>query len=231
VQHLQERRCERRLEPSAQDSGHAQPPAAFRDDPVSELSGGLKKARGAGRAPSSWRPICSSSTSRPTISISPAIEWLEETLLGFAGSVLFRHARPALPRLGRAADRRARPRTLERAYPGNYRAYQQKKVEELETEAVHQRKFDKVLAQEEVWIRKGIEARRNEERRPGARLEALRTSARRGATASARSAWSSPKASARAAWSRTWKKSEKNYGDKRVVKKFTGRILRGDKVG
>ena len=45
-------------------------------------------------------------------------------------------------------------------YSGNFSAYQAKKAEVLEAEAVQNRKFDRLLAQEEVWIRKGIEARR-----------------------------------------------------------------------
>ena len=51
---------------------------------------------------------------------------------------------------------------------------QKKKAEALETEAVHQRKFDRVLAQEEVWVRKGIEARRTRNEGRVRRLEALR---------------------------------------------------------
>src|SRR6267378_908114 len=102
-----------------------------------------------------------------------AIEWLEETLLSFPGSVLLvTHDRRFLDSVA------LRIVVLDRghlsAYPGNYRAYQQKKAEELETEAVHRRKFDKVLAQEEVWIRKGIEARRTARSRRQGRPRARR---------------------------------------------------------
>ena len=47
-----------------------------------------------------------------------------------------------------------------RSYPGNFKAYEQRKEQELYAEEVERRKFDKFWAQEEVWIRKGIEARR-----------------------------------------------------------------------
>jgi ATP-binding cassette subfamily F protein uup len=62
-----------------------------------------------------------------------------------------------------------------RSYPGNYSAYERQKTAELAAEAVGRRKFDKFWAQEEVWIRRGIEARRTRNEGRVRRLEALRS--------------------------------------------------------
>ncbi|HEY6242185.1 MAG TPA: ATP-binding cassette domain-containing protein, partial [Burkholderiales bacterium] len=116
-------------------------------------------------------------------------------------------------------------------YPGNFAAYQQKKAEALETEAVHQRKFDKVLAQEEVWIRKGIEARRTRNEGRVRRLEALRIerAARRDRVGKVGLEIAQGDRSGRLV--AELEEVGKDFGDKRVVKNFSCRILRGDKVG
>ena len=65
-------------------------------------------------------------------------------------------------------------RGILRSYPGNFAAYETRKNEELNAEAIANRRFDKFWAQEEVWIRKGIEARRTRNEGRVRRLEALR---------------------------------------------------------
>ncbi len=60
------------------------------------------------------------------------------------------------------------------SFPGNFAAYQERKARLLEDEAVVNAKFDKFLAQEEVWIRQGVEARRTRNEGRVRRLEALR---------------------------------------------------------
>ena len=65
-------------------------------------------------------------------------------------------------------------RGILRSYPGNFAAYESRKNEELASEAVANRRFDKFWAQEEAWIRKGIEARRTRNEGRVRRLEALR---------------------------------------------------------
>jgi len=198
------------------------------DDPVSELSGGLKKRVALARALVMAPDLLL--LDEPTNHLDfIAIEWLEETLLSFPGSVLLvTHDRRFLDSVALRIVELDRGRLS--AYPGNYRAYQQKKAEELETEAVHQRKFDKVLAQEEVWIRKGIEARRTRNEGRVRRLEPCASSARRGAIASQGRAGACPRRALRPP-GRGSDEVGKRYGDKRVVEKFSGRILRGDKVG
>jgi ABC transport system ATP-binding/permease protein len=87
------------------------------------------------------------------------IEWLEELLLEFRGALLFvSHDRQFVNRIAtRIID-------LDRgqlsSWPGNYNDYAEKKASQLANEARENALFDKRLAQEEVWIRKGVEARR-----------------------------------------------------------------------
>jgi len=159
-----------------------------------------------------------------------AIEWLEETLLAFAGSVLVvTHDRRFLDSIALRIIELDRGRLS--GYPGNFAAYQQRKAEALEAEAVHQRKFDKVLAQEEVWIRKGIEARRTRNEGRVRRLEALRLerAARRDRVGKVGLEVAEGERSGRLV--AELDEVVKRYGGKPVVEKFTCRILRGDKVG
>ncbi len=102
-----------------------------------------------------------------------SIAWLEELLIGHRGAVLFvTHDRRFLDRVATRVVELDRGQL--RSYPGSFSAWQQRKAEELEHEATVQAKFDKVLAQEEVWIRKGVEARRTRNEGRVRRLEELR---------------------------------------------------------
>ena len=102
-----------------------------------------------------------------------AIEWLENLLQGFSGSlVVITHDRRFLDNIaGRIVEL---DRGVLRSYPGSFSQYSVKKAEELAVEAEHNRLFDKFHAQEEAWIRKGIEARRTRNEGRVRRLEALR---------------------------------------------------------
>ncbi len=103
----------------------------------------------------------------------PAIEWLEELLLGYPGTLIFvTHDRAFLRRLA--------TRILEldrghlRDWPGDYTRYLERKAHELEVEAEQNARFDKKLAQEETWIRQGIKARRTRNEGRVRALERLR---------------------------------------------------------
>jgi len=199
------------------------------DDPVGELSGGLKKRVALARALVMAPDLLL--LDEPTNHLDfTAIEWLEETLLAFPGSVLVvTHDRRFLDSVALRIVELDRGHLS--AYPGNFSTYQQKKAEALETEAVHQRKFDKVLAQEEVWIRKGVEARRTRNEGRVRRLEALRLerAARRDRVGKVGLELAEGERSGRLV--ADLDEAGKHYGDKRVVEKFSCRILRGDKVG
>src|SRR3569623_1283702 len=103
-----------------------------------------------------------------------SIEWLEDLLVAFRGSVVtITHDRTFLDRVATRIVELDRGRL--RSYPGNFTRYLQQKEEQLAQEAVVNAKADKLLAQEEVWVRKGVEARRTRAQGRIVRLERLRS--------------------------------------------------------
>ena len=159
-----------------------------------------------------------------------SIEWLENLLIDFKGSVVtITHDRTFLDRVATRIVELDRGRL--RSYPGNFTQYQVQKEEQLAQEAVITAKADKLLAQEEVWVRKGIEARRTRAQGRITRLERLRLrrAARREALGSVRLDVASGLPSGKIVAELT--KVGKSFGDKVIVRDFTATILRGDKVG
>ncbi|WP_059411383.1 ATP-binding cassette domain-containing protein [Cupriavidus basilensis] len=159
-----------------------------------------------------------------------AIRWLEDLLLAFRGSVLLiTHDRAFLDRVATRIVELDRGRLV--SFPGNFAAYQTRKAEQLAAEQVEQAKFDKLLAQEEVWIRKGVEARRT---RSVARIQRLVTmrserASRRDVQGNVKLEVSQGERSGKIVAELT--DVSKAFGDKVVVRDFTGTIMRGDKVG
>mgnify|MGYP000285287533 FL=1 len=121
-------------------------------------------------------------------------------------------------------------RGILRTYPGNFSAYEVLKDQEMNSESLANARADKLLAQEEVWIRKGGEARRTRSVARIARLEALRTtrSQRRDAVGQVKLAVSAGDRSGKIV--ADLQNVSKSY-DRPIVKDFTATILRGDKVG
>ena len=162
------------------------------------------------------------------------IEWLENLLLDFRGSaIVITHDRRFLDRV--ATRIVELDRGVLRSYPGSFAAYQARKADELGAEATAQARFDKLLAQEEVWIRKGIEARRTRNEGRVRRLQALRLerAARRERLGSARLEVDRGELSGKlvAELSDVSKSFAAAAGKRVVVRDFSCRILRGDKVG
>lgn len=118
-----------------------------------------------------------------------------------------------------------------RSYPGNFSAYQARKAQQLEAEALENARFDKLLAQEEVWIRKGVEARRTRSVGRVARLVQMREehAARREVQGNVKLEVSQGDRSGKIVAELV--DVAKHYGDKAVVRDFSATILRGDKVG
>jgi ATP-binding cassette subfamily F protein uup len=159
-----------------------------------------------------------------------SIEWLENLLIDFKGSVvIITHDRTFLDRVATRILELDRGKL--RSYPGNFTQYQVQKEEQLAQEAVISAKADKLLAQEEVWIRKGVEARRTRAQGRITRLDRLRASraARREALGSVRLDVASGLPSGKIVAELT--KVSKSFGEKNIVRDFTATILRGDKVG
>ncbi|WP_249962489.1 ABC transporter ATP-binding protein [Histophilus somni] len=102
-----------------------------------------------------------------------AIEWLEEFLLTFSGSIIFiSHDRSFIRKMATRIVDLDRGKLV--SYPGNYDVYLTAKEENLRVEALKNELFDKKLAQEEVWIRQGIKARRTRNEGRVRALKALR---------------------------------------------------------
>ena len=118
-----------------------------------------------------------------------------------------------------------------RSYPGNFSAYEARKEEELAAEALERRRFDKFWAQEEVWIRKGIEARRTRNEGRVRRLEALRRerAARREQMGSIRLAIDAGEKSGKIVAEVTG--LSKSFGNHVVVKDLDFTLMRGDRLG
>jgi len=159
-----------------------------------------------------------------------SIEWLEGLLVDFKGSVVtITHDRTFLDQVATRIVELDRGRL--RSYPGNFGQYVLQKEEQLAQEAVISAKADKLLAQEEVWIRKGVEARRTRSQSRIGRLEQLRANraARRETLGSVRLDVASGASSGKIV--AELEGVNKSFGDRTIVRDFTATILRGDKVG
>ncbi|WP_306391147.1 ATP-binding cassette domain-containing protein [Telluria beijingensis] len=159
-----------------------------------------------------------------------SIKWLESLLRDFRGSILFiTHDRSFLDNVSTRIIELDRGILL--SFPGNFTTYQERKRELLANEEVENAKFDKFLAQEEVWIRKGVQARRTRDEGRVRRLEALRLqrAARRDQQGQIKLDVATGERSGKIV--ADLEGVSKRYGDKVIVEHFTGTIMRGDKVG
>jgi ATP-binding cassette subfamily F protein uup len=159
-----------------------------------------------------------------------SIMWLETLLLDFKGSIVtITHDRAFLDRVATRIVELDRGRLS--SYPGNFTTYLTLKEEQLAQEAVISAKADKLLAQEEVWVRKGVEARRTRSQSRITRLQQLRAqrSARREAVGSVRMDIASGAPSGKLVAELT--DVSKSFGNRTIVRNFSATILRGDKIG
>jgi len=159
-----------------------------------------------------------------------AIEWLEKLLLEFKGSVVtITHDRTFLDHVATRIVELDRGHLS--SYPGNFAQYLIQKDEQLAQEAVINAKADKLLAQEEVWVRKGVEARRTRSQSRINRLEQLRErrAARHEAVGRVKMEVATGASSGKLVAELT--DVNKAFDDKVIVRNFSATILRGDKVG
>jgi ATP-binding cassette subfamily F protein uup len=165
-----------------------------------------------------------------------AIAWLEDLLLAFKGSVVtITHDRAFLDRVATRIVELDRGQL--RTYPGNFSRYQVLKEEQLAQEGVVQAKADKLLAQEEVWIRRGVEARRTRAQGRINRLERLRAqrTARRETLGRVKLDAATGLPSGRIVAELT--DVQHAFADpaggpaRTVVQDFSATVLRGDKIG
>ncbi len=200
---------------------------------IGQLSGGMKKRVALAQALVAVPDVLL--LDEPTNHLDlDSIAWLEELLRGFKGSVmLITHDRAFLDAV--ATRIIELDRGIIRSYPGNFTAYERMKEEQLASDALANARADKLLAQEEVWIRKGVEARRTRSVARIQRLEVLRDQRqkRRDSLGQVRLEVDSGAPSGKIV--AELKHVSLSFGDhgaeKVIVRDFSATILRGDKVG
>ncbi|WP_353438275.1 ATP-binding cassette domain-containing protein [Polynucleobacter sp. UK-FUSCHL-C3] len=195
---------------------------------IGQLSGGTKKRVALAQALVTMPDVLL--LDEPTNHLDlDSIQWLEELLNAYTGAIIFiTHDRAFLDHV--ATRIVELDRGILRSYPGNYSSYEKVKEQELNAESLANARADKLLAQEEVWVRKGVEARRTRSVGRIARLEKLRAlrAQRRNAMGQIKLAISSGDRSGKIV--ADLQNVSKSY-QKPIVQNFTATILRGDKVG
>ena len=195
---------------------------------IGQLSGGTKKRVALAQALVTMPDVLL--LDEPTNHLDlDSIQWLEELLNAYTGAIIFiTHDRAFLDHV--ATRIVELDRGILRSYPGNYSSYEKVKEQELNSESLANARADKLLAQEEVWVRKGVEARRTRSVGRITRLEKLRAlrAQRRNVMGQIKLAISSGDRSGKIV--ADLQNVSKSY-QKPIVQNFTATILRGDKVG
>jgi ATP-binding cassette subfamily F protein uup len=157
------------------------------------------------------------------------IRLLEELLLKGGTSVFITHDREFLDSV--ATRIVELDRGLLRSYPGNFAAYERRRDEQSAAEAVANRRFEKFWAQEEAWIRKGVEARRTRDEGRVKRLEQLRVqrAARRERLGEMKLTLDAGERSGRLV--AELEKVTKRFDGRAVVEELSLRVMRGDRLG
>jgi len=196
---------------------------------MSELSGGNKKRVALAQALVTQPDVLL--LDEPTNHLDmDSIEWLEQLLIEMNRSLVFiTHDRAFLDRV--ATRIIELDRGIIRSYPGNFQSYLELKERQLMDESLANARADKLLAQEEAWIRQGVEARRTRSVSRIARLEQLREqrSQRREIVGQVKLDINSGQKTGKIV--AALENVSLAFGDKQIVKDFTATILRGDKVG
>ena len=202
------------------------------NNPVNSFSGGWRMRLQLARA-----LMCPSDLlllDEPTNHLDlDSIRWLEDLLIDFKGSVVtITHDRAFLDRIATRIVELDRGQL--RSYPGNFAAYRLQKEEQLAQEAVINAKADKLLAQEEVWVRKGVEARRTRSQSRIGRLEKLRETraARRDVVGKVKmEVGTGGDSNYQGKIVAELQHVSKAFGDKVIARDFSATLLRGDKIG
>jgi ATP-binding cassette subfamily F protein uup len=196
---------------------------------IDDLSGGTKKRVALAQALVAAPDVLLLDEPTNHLDID-AIEWLQELLGGWRGAlVLVSHDRAFIDAVATRIVELDRGRL--RSYPGNFAAFSAAKERELENESLAAARADKLLAQEEIWIRKGVEARRTRSAGRVARLMKLREQRahRRDELGQVRLELDAGAAPGKIV-------AELNdvsmrFGERLLIDRFSATLLRGDKMG
>ena len=199
------------------------------DSRVETLSGGQRKRVALARALVAEPQLLILDEPTNHLDID-SIAWLEGLLRSFSGAVLFvTHDRKFLDGVATRIIELDRGRLA--SFPGSFAEYQKRKQEMLASETVEQQKFDKLLAQEEVWIRKGIEARRTRNEGRVRQLERLRVERQRRRERVGQVNFTMDSGERSGKLVAELENVSKSFADKLIVRDFSCRIQRGDRVG
>jgi ATP-binding cassette subfamily F protein uup len=198
------------------------------DTELKSLSGGWLRKAALGRALVSAPHILLLDEPTNHLDIE-SIAWLEEFLKEFQGSIIFiSHDRSFIRNMATRIVDLDRGKLV--SYPGNYEAYLLAKEEALRVEELQNAEFDKKLAQEEVWIRQGIKARRTRNEGRVRALKALRKerSDRREVMGTAKMQVVEAASSGKI----VFEMEDVNYSiaGKQLVSNFSSQVMRGDKI-
>ena len=196
---------------------------------VESLSGGTKKRVALGQALVAAPDLLLLDEPTNHLDID-AIEWLQDLLVQRRGAlVLVSHDRAFIDAV--ATRIVELDRGVLRSYPGNFATFEKTKARELEDEALERARADKLLAQEEVWVRKGVEARRTRSVGRVQRLVKLREQrvARREQLGQVRLELDAGLPPGKIV--AELKRVGMRYGESVLIDNFSATILRGDKVG
>ncbi|VEA64568.1 Uncharacterized ABC transporter ATP-binding protein Rv2477c/MT2552 [Serratia plymuthica] len=198
------------------------------DAELSSLSGGWLRKAALGRALVSSPRVLLLDEPTNHLDIS-TIDWLEGFLKEFQGSIVFiSHDRSFIRNMATRIVDLDRGKLV--SWPGNYDLYLLSKEEALRVEELQNAEFDRKLAQEEVWIRQGIKARRTRNEGRVRALKALRNerSERREVMGTAKMQVEEAVRSGKI----VFEMEDVNYqvGDKVLVRNFSAQVQRGDKI-
>jgi ABC transport system ATP-binding/permease protein len=199
------------------------------DAAFARLSGGMKRRVLLARALVSAPDVLLLDEPTNHLDIA-AIEWLEGFLRGWAGALVFvTHDRRFLRALATRIVEIDRGRLT--SWPGDWENYQRRREERLNAEAQEAARFDKLLAQEEAWIRQGIKARRTRDEGRVRRLKQMRAerAQRRELSGNVRMEQANAGASGRKVIEA--REVSFAFGDRVLVRDFSTTVLRGDRIG